>query len=91
LKLSEELIEFEGERYWKKESMKHRFKERWVMFPTSCEDLIWESAITERGLTKKKVREHKAKAKKPYWRKKRKEQRKYALNKRKGGRRHDIR
>lgn len=75
MKLSQKEIELQGERYQLQEKMKHRFQEHYVAFPVLKSELIWDSCTTERGLTKKKVRERNAKARKPAWRKRRKIQR----------------
>jgi len=77
MKLTRSEIALHGEHLKKTETMKERFKESWVTYPCYADELIWDGCLTERGLTKRKIREKNAKAKKPYWRKKRNLQRRF--------------
>lgn len=71
MNLSQKEIQLAIELYPTIEGMKHRFKETFVGYPTLASELVWDSRTTERGVTKRTLREQKAKARKPYWRKKR--------------------
>lgn len=75
MKLNQKEIQLHGKQYQKCEPMKYRFMIHWTMYPTLKSELIWDLCVTERGLSKRKVREKNAKARKPFWRAKRKKQR----------------
>lgn len=57
-----------------KECMKYRFKQKRIYYPWLAEQVVWKDMASERGFTKNVKKAYNAKAHKPLWRKKRKEQ-----------------
>jgi len=85
MKLTKKELLSDGEHFFIKESIKHRFKIRYTLWPTALEDLIWDDSCTDTGVPKTYFRMKKAKSRKPYWRKKRRNQKRYKQQEKRRG------